>query len=710
MSYGLPPITNPATSATPQPPQNADSVTTERRFTLNPEAAPFVPRNQGADQWNTPSNIRDRQATERKTDVLQKFHRWREKPTYPDDTVKRINDAYDALKTQKFRSAEVAFQSILCIDQDVLSQYDYQKMHIGLARSLNEQTRAKQEEACSLLKELRSKAPLNEFGASIIHNLDLTLSRSELALGRYLDAETRLLRMRNKKPDADVKALCEPSDDFDADMTITRVWQFVEKHTLTETLLLNMKTRLTEKLQQKQSAAAVEKLHQKLRTVNIVLVRQWEQTGQYKLAEELLLNVSGKNPNNSEEELCKPSGQFDLDLTLARLWQTVGKHKRTEKLLLNMSNKPPDANEETLCTPCGNYLTDLALMRYWEQVGNNQLAEKLLLKMSGKHLDASEEELCKPCWHHEIDLTLVRYWEVVGKYTLAEKLLLNMTGKHPGASIDSLCSPCGNLEIDLARVRLWQMMGKYQWSEQLMLKMIGKPPGAIAKELCKPFGHHNIDLTRARLWQNMNKFELSESLLLNMSGKHLNADEDSLFKPSGNQQIDLALIRLWTVMGKFEEAERLSRRCCELYHSDECQLTLLGLSAGKAGFLEMISRYPESANTLLVTSIHYFSLACKHITNDDPKAGSDHLMKALEIVESALEKYPVNSGAYSQKGHCLRMLGRSEQEWREWFNRAESLDPGRAYRSKTDFWRGNEATALQKLRGLTKKLPDQVPG
>ncbi|WOG26244.1 hypothetical protein [Endozoicomonas sp. 8E] len=742
MSYGLPSTTSAATSTTPQLPQKADSVTTERQFTLNPEAAPFVPRDQGVDQWNTPSTIRDRQATRRETDEPQKFHQWRKKKTYTDETVKRINDAYDALKTQKFSSAEVAFRSILRIDKDVLSQYDYQKMHIGLARSLNEQTREKQEEACSLLKELRSNASLNKFGASTIFNLDLTLSRSEQTLGRYLDAETRLLRLRNKKLDADLKAQCEASDNFDADIAIARLWQLIEKHTRTETLLLNVKSRLTEKLQSKQSAAAVEKLHQKLRMVNIAMARLWQVMGKSQWAEDLLLNMSGKHPSDREEVLCKPSRDLYIDLSLTRHWELIGKYKLTEKLLLNLSGKHPSDTEEELCKPCKHHGIDLTLVRHWELTGKYKLAEKLLLNMSGKNFNSSEEDLCKPCGHHEIDMTLMRLWQIMGKHKRAEKLLLNMSSKHPDANEETLCTPCGNYLIDLALVRYWELVGNNQLAEKLLLNMTGKHPDASEEELCKPCWLHDIDLTLARYWEIAGKYNLSERLLLNMIEKHPDDSEEILCQLSGHQYVDLALVRLWQAMdqperseklllnmcgkslndcqedlckpcghhdvdltlvccwettGRSEWAERLLRRCRDLYHTNECEYLLLSLSCGQPGFMEMISHYPESANTLQVTSIHYFKLACERIIKEGPKAGNDNLNKSLEILESLLEKYPPNAGAYSQKAHCLRMLGRSEQEWRKWFDRAESLDPGRAYKSKTHFWRRDEAAALQKV-------------
>ncbi|WOG26246.1 hypothetical protein [Endozoicomonas sp. 8E] len=610
MTYGLPPITNAATNTTPQSPHNADSVTTERRFTLNPEATPFVPRNQGVSQWNTPIDIKERQATTCKKCRPGKVHRRGGEKKYPDETVKRINDAYEALKTQKFSLAEGLFRTILHIDKNILKQYDYQKMHIGLARSLNKQTREKQEEACSCLEKLRSNAPLNEFGTSTIHNLDLTLSLCEEALGRYIDAERRLLRLRNKKHDANEETWCEPSDDFDADIANARLWQTMKKHKLGETLLLKLQAELTIELQSCRSTAAAKKRHKCLRTINLTLALIWQDKGKYEWTEDLLLKMSGKQPDDIEEIQCKPCEHHEINLILSRHWEVMGKYNRAERLLLNMSDKPPDASEDILCKPSG---------------------------------------------HHDIDLALVRHWEVLGKFHLSERLLLNLSGMDPRDTEETLCQPCG---------------------------------------------HHDFDLARARLWQVMDKPERTEKLLLNMSGKHHSMSEETLCKPSGKHDIDLALVRLWEVVGQLERAERLLRPCRELYHSSEFEYALLRLCAGREGFMEMLRSYPESAYKMQAVSIHYFSLACEQIIKDGLKSGKDNLKKALESAEATIEKYPHCAGAYSQKAHCLRMGGASEQEWRKYFDKACFLDQSRAYKGKTDSWRSSEAAALE-IQGLT---------
>ncbi|WOG26235.1 hypothetical protein [Endozoicomonas sp. 8E] len=757
MSYGPTPTTNaPASSSTTTSQlsqycaSGSDTGASKgRKFTLNPKAETFIPRSQlphgGHQHSNRPSNIQDRPLTACQSPTPRTFHP--EAKTYSPEALKKaINSAFAMLNNQNFIAAEEAFRVILHNKHGIPNPFDKQNVTVGLARSLKEQTCEKQLEACSILEELRLDGTLNRFGASTIYNLDLTLSLCEEALGRHFDAETRLLRLRKKRLDADERTLCKPSYYYAADINNARLWQSMGKYTLAETLFLNIKKELIKNLQSKPYSPATSKPRKYLGTVNIALGRLWQLMDKHQEAEILTLGIIGKRPDDHEDVLCRQSDHKDVDLALTFIWRALGKHERAERLLLNISRKHPDDSEEILCSSSGDPAIDIALVRTWEEMDKLESAEKLLLNISGKRPNDNEEVLCEPCGHHdidlglalrwqrkykyiraeklllkmsgkrpsdseeelcklsgnrEIDLTLARHWELTGKYKLAEKLLLNMSGKHPNASPDSLCSSCGNMEIDLARVRLLEMMGQHEWSEKLMLNMIGKPPEATLEELCKPFGHHDIDLTRARLWQEMNKFELSERLLLNMSGKHLNTDEGNLCKPSGNQQIDMTLVRLWDAMGKYEQAEGLIRRCCELYHSNECQLTLLCLSTGKAGFLEMISRCPESANTLVATSIHYFTLACEQIKKDGPESAKDNLEKALEQVESALQKYPPIAGAYSQKAHCLRMLGRSRQQWTECFDRAQTLDSSRTQKGKADFWRRNEYIALEIVRGFT---------
>ncbi len=759
MSYGLPTTTSAAASSgtttspgtvTSQPSQYcasgsyADAVK-KQPSTSDREAKSLAPRAQLLKDVHQPSNrssnISGRQATAYRGHTPRTFQPVAKRPSSK-AIEKNINEAYAIFNNKDFIEAEKAFRLILHKYQGLLSSSEKQDITIGLAKSLKEQTFEKRKEACSILEELRLDGRFTRFGASTIHNLDLALSRCEEALGRNFAAERRLLRLRRKNRNADENQLCKSSRYYAADISNARLWQSMGKHTLAETLLLNIKTELINELQKTLYAPKAARLRKYLDTVNLALGRIWPLMNKHQQSEELLLEMIGKRSDDNEDKLCKHSDRKDIDLALVIIWLDCDKRERAERLLLSMSRKHPDDSEEILCRPTGHQGIDLALVRTWEQTDKNKLAEKLLLNMSCKHLNDDEEVLCKPCGHHdtdlilvrlwqklyklqraeklllnmskkhscasenelckltgnhEIDLALVRHWELTGKYKLAEKLLLNMSGKHPVASEEILCKPCWNYVIDLTLVRFWEVVGKYHLSERLLLNMIGMQPNNTEEILCEPSGHNDLDLTRARLWQIMDKPERTERLLLNMSSKSLNVSEESLCKPTGHHDIDLALVCVWAKTGKHKWAEILLRRCRDMYQTNECEYTLLALSAGQAGFMEMISNYPESANTLLVTSIHYFSLACEQIAEKGPKSGNDNLMKALEIIESALEKYPFNAGAYSQKAHCLRMLGSSEQEWREWFNRAEIIDPGRAYKVKTDFWRSNETTALQKL-------------
>ncbi|WP_257255036.1 hypothetical protein, partial [Endozoicomonas sp. SESOKO3] len=242
-------------------------------------------------------------------------------------------------------------------------------------------------------------------------------------------------------------------------------------------------------------------------------------------------------------------------------------------------------------------------------------------------------------------------------------------------------------------------VGEYKRSEKLLLDMSGKQLDDTEEDLCKACGHLLIDLALARNWKAMGKHRRSEKLLLDMSDKQPNDTEEDLCTPSGNHDLDLALVRLWQVMDKNERAQRLIHRCSDLYHTSECEFALLNSYIGEARFMEMVTGYQESANTLLATSIHYFKLASLQITNNDPESGQDNLKKALEYVESALEKYPPSAGAYSQKAHCLRMMRYPEDEWQKWFRKADTLDPSRGGKFKAnDAWRTTEAQAVEKLK------------
>ncbi|WP_257287843.1 lipopolysaccharide assembly protein LapB [Endozoicomonas sp. SESOKO2] len=751
MSYGLPP----AYGSTSQPsqhrlPESDQDAHQDRKpaSDLNPNALPFVPRRSWENRFSNGQDIHRRQTTAHGVPSSRGLQPSRKKQS-PIAAEENISQAYEALKNQCFTDAEETFRSTLEEYRGQLNQADERNATIGLARSLKEQTPEKQKEACSLLQKLRSEEPLTELGASRIPNLDLTLSRCEIALGLIPDAETRLLKLRNINPDADEEILCQKSHNFDADVTNARLWQFMKKHQMTETLLVNMKTELTEMLQSHRYRGVAERLRKQLHTVNIALVRLLQERDLYEWAEDLLLKMSGKRSNNSEALLCKACGDDEIDLALARLWQLMGKNEQAEKLLLSMSGKHPNASEEILCRPYWNLDIDMTLVRHWEVMDRYHLAEKLLLNMVGKHLGLNEAILCQPCGNDELDLILARLWYEIKKYEWAERLLLNMSHKHPNDNEERLCKSCGNKDIDLALIRVWEMLGKYKWAEKLLLNVAGKSPLASEEELCKPCGdfiidhtmtrywervgenkraeklllnmsgkspkateeilcqpcgHFLIDLALVRVWEAMGDYKQCEKLLLNIIGKQPDDNEEDLCRPSGNHDVDLALARLWQMMNKNKRAQRLIQRCCDLYQTSECQLALLSLHAGTAKFMKMMTGCQESANTLLLTSIHYFRLATRLIAEGDPGSGQDNLKKALEHVESALEKNPLSASACSQKAHCLRMMRYSEDVWSEWFKKAKTLDPGRVEKFRADdAWRITEAIALQKVQNLARR-------
>ncbi len=703
MSYGLTPTIAlagevPGPSQHYAPDSDTDKTATKSPSSLNPEAAPFIPRTQPSQcalqRRNTPSDIKVRQAKAHSRLSPQRLHP-REKKA-PLTIQARIDEAFTALNRQRFSDAEAVFSAIL--QEKRLSPFNYKNVTIGLARSLKEQSREKQEKACSLLEQLRQKGSVNEFGASSIHNLDLTLSRCEQGLGQHLKAEARLLALRNKKHDDDEETLCEPGGNFEIDIAAARHWQIMSKYKLTDTLLLKMKAALNDSLHTDTFSSDVNKLHKYIRIVNLALARNWQLTGKHKACERLLLNMSGKNPNGSEESLCKPCKDHEINLALVRHWQVMGKYKLAERLLLNMGGEHPDDSKETPRKARKHDDINLALVRLWHVMEKHEQAERLLLNLSGKNPDGNEESLCTPCKDHEINLTLARHWQAMGKYKLAERLLLNMSRNNPGSRMESHFKTSAHYVTGLALIRLWQEIGEYEQSERLLLKMAGKHPGDDEFSLCKPSGHYDIDLALVRCWEMVGNHKLAERLLLNMIGKHPDASEEVLCKPSGLHNVDLALARQWQRAGKYEQAEKLLRRCDELYHSNECELTLLVVLARQAEFMEMIAGYPENANTLLATSIHYFILACQQIMNDGPESGQDNLNKALRSVQAIIEMHSPNAGAFSQKAHCLRMMGAREKEWKYWFDKSGHHDSSRAQKNKTDYWRSIEASALQKVR------------
>ncbi len=399
--------------------------------------------------------------------------------------------------------------------------------------------------------------------------------------------------------------------------------------------------------------------------------------------------------NNS----CHKSGVSsikNLDLTLSLAKQNMGKHKEAESLLLVLSEKCPDSSEVTLCKPCGDHKVDLALARLWQVMDENDWAEKLLLAMSHKQPGSNEATLCEPCGKLEIDLTLARQWQVLGKNDLAEKLLLAMSHKQPGSNEATLCKPCGKPEVDLALARHWQVMDKNDQAEKLLLAMSHKQPDSM----CKPCGNPEIDLTLARLWQVMGKNDRAEKLLLAMSHKQPGSNEATLCKPSGKPEIDLTLARLWLIMDKNDWAETLLENGLKTNdHLAGYQLALSCLYVGTTRFNDKISSVPYSADKCLVLSCNSFFLFCQKIESKSSVIDYSELDKAKKFVDEGIKEFPPNAKLYTQKAHCLRMAGEPENEWRDWFTKANSLDPLRALKNKSDScWRMLEYEALRILK------------
>ena len=660
------------------------------------------------------------------------------------DIVQLISNAYGELKKRNYEQSEKKFKGLL---NGALTPSQHSDVVIGLSRSLNHQNKAL--EAKSYLENLRSTGAIDNFGASKIKKLDLTLAMSLQNLGEYTKAETLLLGISKKnkeneeglylstgfkvidlalarlwqfmgkyhqaeklllavsgKREGDSEdELCHPCGFKDIDLTLARQWLAMGKHDMAEKLLLAMRG--------KREKACAEELCHPCGTsdidisIDLTLARLWQVMGKYHQAEKLLLAMSGKREKASDAELCRPCGTKSIDLTLALHWQFMGKYHQAEKLLLAMSGKREKASDAELCRPCGTGDIDLSLARLWQAMGKYHQAEKLLLAMSGKREKASDAELCRPCGIMDIDLALAFLWQVMGKYHQAEKLLLAMSGKREKASDAELCRPCGIKDIDLTLARHWQVMGKYHQAQKLLLVMSGKSEQASEKELCRPCGFKDIDLALARLWQAMGKYHQAEKLLLAMSGKREKDSEEELCRPCGFMDIDLALASLWATMGKdkTDRAEKLLQNILSISFSAEVQLCLAYIHAGNDGFEEELSNLPDNINKLLLWSFHHFKISCNKIVASETKESIKRSLElALQAANQAIKDHPHDAGGHSQKGHCLRMMGAEREEWTRYFAKADEMDRSRELRKdKTDYWRALEKEALDKRNAILGK-------
>ena len=333
--------------------------------------------------------------------------------------------------------------------------------------------------------------------------------------------------------------------------------------------------------------------------------------------------------------------------------------------------------------------------------------------MSGKREKGSDAELCRPCGFKDIDLALARLWQVMGKDKtgMAEKLLLAMSGKHEKASEEDRCRPCGIKDFDLALARLWRVMGKDKASmaEKLLLAMSGKREKASEEDLCRPCGIMDIDLILALLWQVMGKHKtgMAEKLLLAMSGKHEKGSEEDLCRPCGIMDIDLILASLWVAMGKdkTDMAEKLLQNILSISFSAEAQFSVAYIHAGNDDFEEELSKLPDNLNKALLWSFHHFKISCKKIVASETEESIKRSLElALQAVNQAIEDHPHDARGYSQKGHCLRMMGAEREEWTRYFAKADEMDGSRSSKKdKTDYWRALEKEALDKRNEILGK-------
>ena len=654
------------------------------------------------------------------------------------DIVQLISNAYGELKKRNYEQSEKKFKDLL---NGALTPAQHSNVVIGLSRSLNYQNKAL--EAKSYLENLRSTGAIDNFGASMIKNLDLTLAMSlqnlgeytkaealllgiskknkeneeglyfatgfnaiDLALarlwqfmGKYHQAEKLLLAVSGKREGASEDELCHPCGVKDIDLALARQWQAMGKHDRAEKLLLAMRGN-------REKACAEELCRPcgiKGRDIDLALARLWQVMGKHDRAEKLLLAMSGKSEQTNAEELCRPCGIMDIDLALALHWLVMGKYHQAEKLLLAMSGKGEDVSEEDLCRHSGikGRDIDLALARLWYVMGKYHQAEKLLLAMSGKREKASDAELCRPCGTRDIDRSLARLWQVMGKDHQAEKLLLAMSGKREKASAEELCRPCGTRDIDLALVRQWEIMRKYHQAEKLLLAMSGKREKGSDAELCRPCGFKDIDMTLVRLWQFMGKYHQAEKLLLAMSGKREKDSEEELCRPCGFMDIDLALASLWVTQEKYktDRAEKLLQNILSISFSAEVQFSVAYIHAGNDDFEEELSKLPDNFNKPLLWSFHHFIISCKKIMASETKESIKRSLElALQAANQAINDHPRDAGGYSQTGHCLRMMGAEWKEFDQYFDKANRIDRSRELRKdKTDYWRTLEKEALNKL-------------
>ena len=292
-----------------------------------------------------------------------------------------ISKGYRFLKTDPVR-AESELRKIVPDKLGCLEWRDQCRVVALLARAIKHQNGLKNyRRAIDVILTFRG-GHIDPTNASGNRNLDITLAKLWESTRQYPESEKLQLSMIGRHLNMSEDDLCQLSGNHDADMSRARLWQAMEKYLLAEKLLLAMSRKNPE----------------------------------------FLSALAGNNPKISSEHaigvLCKLSGDTHVDLALARLWQDMKKHKLAEGVLLAITGKSLEMTDAELFKPTSKY--DIDLVRQWMRMGKFEEAEKLLLSISGRHSDMNDEELCLPTGKYDVDL--VHHWIATGKFALAENL------------------------------------------------------------------------------------------------------------------------------------------------------------------------------------------------------------------------------------------------------------------------------------------------
>ena len=530
--------------------------------------------------------------------------------------------------------------------------------------------------------------PQRQISPSNYYNANLTISRIWQLQGKYSESQAILLMMGNQTrsrnglpPLSEQKSIITPCGDHLIDLAMVRLQEEKGDYPQAETLLLAM-------MKQHRPRASLS-VPCGRHDLDLAMVRLQQEKGDYPQAVILLLAMMKKH--SSQANLSVPCGKHDLDLAMVRLQEEKGDYLKAETLLLAMMKKlNPQAN---LSVPCGKHDLDLVMVRLQEEKGDYLKAETLLLAMRENHNPQASQSV--PCGKQDLDLAMVRLQEEKGDYLKAETLLLAMMKKlNPQAS---LSAPCGEHDLDLTMVRLQEEKGDYLKAETLLLAMRESHNPQASQSV--PCGKHGLDLAMIRLQQGKGDYPQAKTLLLAM--RKIHSPQASLSVPCGKHDLDLGLLQLLVRNQEYPAFDTLLRACQSVYpYKKEYEETYL-ISLGERKNWKSFDEEIKTVNTINsvavqhIISVRFFQQAIELYNRNEN--GDACCLSALNVVEKAIGTYPPRSYLFSQKAHCLRMLGYEETVWRPLFQKADTLDPARMRHEKLDSWRKAEHQAFQKI-------------